>query len=73
MVNPWLDVKVRSLNTELASNLEYKGTEGALVADVLSGNPAAQAGLRQGNIIVKLPGLFCYHGYGVFWSTVANV
>lgn len=56
VAHPWLGVQVESLNTKSASYLGYKGTEGALVADVLSGSPAAHAGIKQGDIIVKWAG-----------------
>lgn len=53
VVRPWLGVQVQSLNEELSLHLGFKGTKGALVVGILSGSPAASAGLEQGDIIVK--------------------
>lgn len=56
VVRPWLGVQVQSLNEETSAYLNYKGTNGALVAGVLSDSPASSAGLKQGDIITKWDG-----------------
>ena len=56
VVRPWLGVQVQSIDEEISADLNYKGTKGALVAGILSGSPAAAAGLKQGDIITKWDG-----------------
>ena len=53
VVRPWLGVQVQPLSKELSAYLGFKGTQGALVAGILPGSPAASAGLEQGDIVVK--------------------
>src|SRR5882762_5380369 len=43
----WLGVSMQPLTTELAQALGLRGTEGAIVARVSPGSPAATAGLAQ--------------------------
>lgn len=44
------------LTPELAESFGYKGEKGILITEVLEESPAAKAGLKQGDIIVKLSG-----------------
>ncbi len=48
----WLGVELQSINPDIAEQLDLKETRGALVARVLPGSPAAEAGLRPGDVIV---------------------
>lgn len=48
----WLGVGMQPLTPELARSFGYKG-KGVLIADVIEGGPAAQAGLRSGDIVVR--------------------
>jgi S1-C subfamily serine protease len=50
----FLGVKVESVDAALARAQGLKVDRGALVADVTSGSPAAKAGIRVGDVIVKL-------------------
>lgn len=44
------------LTPELAESFGYKGENGILITEVLEESPAAEAGLKQGDIIVQLNG-----------------
>jgi len=52
----WLGVSVQPLTPELAATFGANDARGALVADVASGSPAEQAGLRPGDIILEFRG-----------------
>jgi serine protease Do len=52
----WLGVTAQPLTRELAASLKLSRTEGALIAQVWDGSPAAAAGLRRGDVIVELDG-----------------
>jgi serine protease Do len=54
VVRGYIGVNVGNLTYELAQSFGFEGTEGALVQGVLPGEPAAEAGLRAGDIIVRV-------------------
>jgi serine protease Do len=49
----WLGVMIQDLTPELAEKLGIKETRGALVTRVVEGTPAAKAGLKPGDLIIK--------------------
>ncbi|HEX5421783.1 MAG TPA: DegQ family serine endoprotease, partial [Gammaproteobacteria bacterium] len=49
----WLGVQIQSIDEDLAKSLGLGQTEGALVADVMSGSPAAQAGFETGDVVTR--------------------
>lgn len=49
----WLGVVIQEVNKELAESFGLKKAAGALVAQVLEESPAAEAGVREGDIITK--------------------
>jgi len=53
---PWLGAKLEAVTPEIAGSLGLKRPVGALVANVLPGSPAAQAGLKSGDLIVGIDG-----------------
>jgi Do/DeqQ family serine protease len=53
---PWLGAKLQPVTPEIAESLGLKRPAGALVSSVLSGSPAAKAGLRDGDLIVAVDG-----------------
>lgn len=52
----WLGVSTQSLNRDLAESLNAPNLNGALVAQVTPGSPAAQAGIEPGDIILRYDG-----------------
>ena len=54
VVRGYLGVRIQSLNPPVARKLSLPDNRGALVADVEPGSPAERAGLRAGDVIVKL-------------------
>jgi serine protease Do len=56
VVRGWLGVQVQPMDEDLARSFNLKDEHGALVADVVSGSPAAKAGLKAGDVIVSVDG-----------------
>lgn len=52
----WLGIGLQEVTTELAAALQLKSRDGVLVNNVLEGEPAAKAGLRDGDVIVEIAG-----------------
>lgn len=52
----WLGVSLQALDSRLARAFGRGTTQGALVASVASGGPADRAGMRPGDIIIKVNG-----------------
>lgn len=51
---PWLGVSITTLTPTLASEIGTSATQGVLILQVRRGNPAERAGLRAGDVIIKL-------------------
>jgi Do/DeqQ family serine protease len=51
-----LGVTVQGMTADLAASLQLESVAGALVSDVSRGGPAAQAGLKRGDVITGLNG-----------------
>ncbi|MCE5200201.1 MAG: trypsin-like peptidase domain-containing protein [Armatimonadota bacterium] len=62
VIHPWLGVGYGPFNSDMRKNLERRGVtklpkqDGAIVAKVYEGSPAAEAGLQPGDIILKVNG-----------------
>lgn len=52
----WIGVEPAELSPELAETFGVRTREGVIVTGVLQGGPAAQAGLRPGDVIVQVAG-----------------
>jgi len=52
VVRGWLGVALQPLSPDLAQSLGLEGTRGAVVGSTITGSPAAQAGLQQGDVII---------------------
>lgn len=50
----WLGITIQDLNGDLAEYYGTKSETGVLVADVISGDPADQAGIKPHDIIIKV-------------------
>lgn len=53
---PWLGAQLQAVTPEIAETLGIKRPTGALVTKVLSGSPAARAGLKVSDLIVAVDG-----------------
>ena len=54
---PWLGAKLQPVTPEIADSMGLARPAGALVASVIVSGPAAQAGLKAGDLIVSIDGL----------------
>ncbi|MGH7014913.1 MAG: DegQ family serine endoprotease [Stellaceae bacterium] len=52
----WLGVQIQSVTPDIAKSLGLAKAEGALVADVTKGSPAAAGGMKQGDVILNYDG-----------------
>jgi len=50
----WLGVSIQNVDEKLAQSFGLAKAGGVLISDVQAGTPAAKAGLRQGDVIIKL-------------------
>jgi len=51
---PWLGAKLQQVTADIADSMGLKRPVGALVANVTPGSPAAQAGLKPGDVIMSV-------------------
>jgi Do/DeqQ family serine protease len=56
VVRGWLGIVIQDLTDELAAGFGVQPRSGVLVADVMRGSPAENAGLKPGDIIVEFAG-----------------
>ena len=56
VIRGWLGVTVQDVTRDMAENLKLKEIRGALVGDVLKGEPAEKAGIQTGDIIIAVDG-----------------
>lgn len=52
----WLGVTVQSIDEKIAEGLGLENEEGALIADVVKGDPADKAGVKAGDVVVAING-----------------
>ena len=53
----WLGVVIQDVDEELAKSFGLEKPRGALIREVAEKSPAAEAGLRQGDVIIQLDGV----------------
>ncbi|MFZ5892140.1 MAG: DegQ family serine endoprotease [Myxococcota bacterium] len=56
VVRGWLGVGIQDMDAELATGLKLPISQGVLISDVKPGAPAARAGIKRGDVVVKLDG-----------------
>ncbi len=54
VVRGWVGIEVQDITPEIAESFGLPNTEGALIAGVLRGGPADKAGIRPGDILVRV-------------------
>lgn len=52
----WLGVQIQPVTSDIADSLGLKDAKGAIVADVTENSPALKAGLKNGDVILKVDG-----------------
>jgi serine protease Do len=52
----WLGVSIQEVTPALAKSFGLPSPEGALIADVVKGGPAGEAGIKRGDVILKYEG-----------------
>jgi serine protease Do len=52
----WIGVRIQSVSAELAEGLHLPDAKGALIASVTASGPAEQAGIQQGDVVLKFDG-----------------
>jgi len=55
-IRPWLGARLQSVTPDIARAMGLAAPTGALVADVWPGGAAAQAGLKQGDVVTSVDG-----------------
>ncbi|MGA8560122.1 MAG: PDZ domain-containing protein, partial [Pseudolabrys sp.] len=56
VVRPWLGAKLQAVTSEIADSMGLKRPTGALVSNVAANSPAANAGLKAGDLILSVDG-----------------
>ena len=56
VVRGWIGVEPQELNAELAETFKIRSKTGVIITGVLQNGPAAQAGVRPGDVIVSVAG-----------------
>jgi len=54
VIRGWLGIEVQDITPALAESFHLQNTQGVIVAGILRNGPAAQAGLRPGDVIKKI-------------------
>ncbi len=56
VVRGWIGVEAQEITRELAESFKLPGAEGALIANVIAGGPAARAGVKSGDVLRAVDG-----------------
>ena len=56
VIRGWIGVEPQNLSPELAQSFGIKSDEGVIITGVLQNGPAAQAGIRPGDVITRVAG-----------------
>ena len=61
LVRPWIGADFQNLTSDIAESLGMRQPRGALVAGVTKSSPAERAGLRPGDVVLKVNGRSVQH------------
>lgn len=56
VIRGWLGIEAQALSRELAASFGLRTPQGVIVAGVVSGGPAAEAGLQPGDVLLSVDG-----------------
>ena len=56
VVRGWLGVGIQDVDQDLASAMKLRDVKGVLISEVMESGPAAKAGLKSGDVVLKLNG-----------------
>jgi len=56
VIRGWLGIEVQDITPDLAESFHLKDPQGVIIAGILRNGPAAQAGLRPGDVVTKING-----------------
>jgi serine protease Do len=66
----WMGMSVQEqMGADLAESFAVPGGKGVVITDVMEGGPAAQAGLRPGDVVVSFDGEAIAQSYRLRWLT----
>jgi len=57
IVRPWFGARLQEVTTDIADSLNIDPPHGALITEVAPDSPAAKAGLKSGDAIIKIDGV----------------
>ncbi len=52
----WIGVKIQEVTAEIADSMGLNGSKGALIASLTPDGPAAKAGVKQGDVVIRFNG-----------------
>ena len=67
----WLGISIQDLTPELAKSLHIESSKGVLIAKIVKGGPADQAGLKESDVVVGYQGKDIFSS-GTFRNEVAT-
>jgi len=56
VIRGWLGVSIQDLTPDIAKHFDVKETHGSLVTSIVNDSPAEKAGIKRGDLIVKVDG-----------------
>lgn len=57
LVRPWFGARLQEVTTDIADSLNIDPPHGALIAELAADGPAARAGLKPGDAVIKIDGI----------------